>query len=71
MGNSGLTVSCIGMGAMNLSFGTGKAVDVSAGVQVLRAAVEQGITFFDTAEAYGPWPGSAAPSGKADAPMST
>lgn len=55
LGNSGLTVSALGMGAMNLSFGTGRAVDEREGVRVLRAAVEQGITFFDTAQAYGPY----------------
>jgi aryl-alcohol dehydrogenase-like predicted oxidoreductase len=55
LGNSGLTVSSLGMGAMNLSFGTGKAVETSEGVRVLRAAVERGINFFDTAQAYGPY----------------
>jgi aryl-alcohol dehydrogenase-like predicted oxidoreductase len=55
LGNSGLTVSALGMGAMNLSFGTGKAVEQSEGIQVLRAAVERGINFFDTAQAYGPY----------------
>jgi aryl-alcohol dehydrogenase-like predicted oxidoreductase len=55
LGNSGLTVSALGMGAMNLSFGTGKAVEESEGVRVLRAAVERGINFFDTAQAYGPY----------------
>jgi aryl-alcohol dehydrogenase-like predicted oxidoreductase len=55
LGNSGLTVSALGMGAMNLSFGTGKAVETSEGVRVLRAAVERGINFFDTAQAYGPY----------------
>ena len=55
LGNSGLTVSALGMGAMNLSFGTGKAVEESEGVRVLRAAVERGISFFDTAQAYGPY----------------
>src|SRR3954462_11946429 len=54
LGNSGLEVSALGMGCMNLSFGTGKAVDVNTGINVIRAAVERGITFFDTAEAYGP-----------------
>jgi aryl-alcohol dehydrogenase-like predicted oxidoreductase len=53
LGNSGLEVSALGMGCMNLSFGTGKAVDVSVGVDVIRAGVERGITFFDTAEGYG------------------
>ena len=50
-GNSGLTVSALGMEAINLSFGTGKAVDEGEGegVRVLRAAVERGINFFDTA----------------------
>jgi aryl-alcohol dehydrogenase-like predicted oxidoreductase len=55
LGNSGLTVSALGMGAMNLSFGTGKAVEESEGIQVIRAAVERGINFFDTAQAYGPY----------------
>ncbi|MBJ6800826.1 aldo/keto reductase [Geomonas propionica] len=55
LGNSGLEVSAIGMGCMNLSFGTGKAVDISEGVQVIRAGYEKGVTFFDTAEAYGPF----------------
>ncbi|WP_224984567.1 aldo/keto reductase [Geomonas agri] len=55
LGNSGLEVSAIGMGCMNLSFGTGKAVGVSEGVKVIRAGYEKGITFFDTAEAYGPF----------------
>ncbi len=55
LGNSGLEVSALGMGCMNLSFGTGKAVDTITGVQVIRAAVEKGITFFDTAEGYGPF----------------
>lgn len=55
LGNSGLKVSAIGMGCMNLSFGTGKAVDIDQGVKVIRAGYEKGITFFDTAEAYGPF----------------
>lgn len=50
-----LTVSAIGMGCMNLSFGTGKGVSVAEGIAIIRAAYEQGITFFDTAEAYGPF----------------
>ena len=54
LGNSGLEVSALGMGVMNLSFGTGKAVDESEGIRVIRAALEKGITFFDTAQAYGP-----------------
>jgi aryl-alcohol dehydrogenase-like predicted oxidoreductase len=55
LGNSGLEVSALGMGVMNLSFGTGKAVEESEGIRVIRAAVEKGITFFDTAQAYGPY----------------
>lgn len=55
LGNSGLTVSAIGMGAMNLSFGTGQAVESGEGIRVLRAAVDRGINFFDTAQAYGPY----------------
>jgi len=55
LGNSGLHVSALGMGAMNLSFGTGKAVEEREGIRVLRAAVDRGINFFDTAQAYGPY----------------
>ena len=55
LGNSGLEVSALGMGCMNLSFGTGKAVDTNVGVKVILTAVEKGITFFDTAEGYGPF----------------
>ena len=55
LGNSGLEVSALGMGCMNLSFGTGRAVDVNKGIEVIRYAVEKGITFFDTAEGYGPF----------------
>lgn len=55
LGNNGLEVSAIGMGCMNLSFGTGKAADINEGIKVIRSAFEKGITFFDTAEAYGPF----------------
>ena len=55
LGTNGLEISAIGMGCMNLSFGTGKAVGISEGVKVIRAGYEKGITFFDTAEAYGPF----------------
>jgi aryl-alcohol dehydrogenase-like predicted oxidoreductase len=55
LGNSGLEVSALGMGCMNLSFGTRKAADINYGVNTIRTAVERGITFFDTAEAYGPY----------------
>src|SRR5690242_649998 len=55
LGKSGLEVSALGMGCMNLSFGTGPARDVSEGVSIIRHAVDRGIIFFDTAEAYGPY----------------
>ncbi|WP_442591780.1 aldo/keto reductase [Pedobacter sp. AW31-3R] len=55
LGKSGLEVSALGMGCMNLSFGTGKAVDTEDGIRTIHAAFEKGITFFDTAEAYGPF----------------
>jgi aryl-alcohol dehydrogenase-like predicted oxidoreductase len=53
--NSNLEVSAIGLGCMGLSFGLGPAVDKQEGIALIRAAVEQGVTFFDTAEVYGPW----------------
>jgi aryl-alcohol dehydrogenase-like predicted oxidoreductase len=52
---NGLTGSALGMGAMGLSFGLGPAADKTEAIAVLRAAVERGVTFFDTAEAYGPF----------------
>lgn len=55
LGKSGLEVSALGMGCMNLSFGTGPAKDVKDGIATIRAAAERGITFFDTAEGYGPF----------------
>jgi len=55
LGRSGLNVSALGIGAMNLSFGTGIAVDEQTGINVLHAAFDRGITFFDTAQAYGPY----------------
>jgi len=55
LGNSGLEVAALGMGCMNLSFGTGKAASVNDGIKVIRDAFEKGINFFDTAEAYGPF----------------
>ncbi|MBF2708477.1 aldo/keto reductase [Flavobacterium soyangense] len=53
LGNSGLEVSALGMGCMGLNFGYGPATDKEQGLQLIREAYEQGITFFDTAEAYG------------------
>ncbi|UXU89859.1 aldo/keto reductase [Burkholderia sp. S-53] len=55
LGKSGLEVSAIGLGCMGLSFGLGPAVDKASGVALIRAAFERGVTFFDTAEAYGPF----------------
>jgi pyridoxine 4-dehydrogenase len=54
LGNSGLEVSAIGLGCMGLSFGLGEPVSREDGVRLVRAAFDQGVTFFDTAEAYGP-----------------
>jgi len=54
LGNGGLTVSEIGLGCMGLSFAYGPAVDQDTGIALIRSAVEQGVTFFDTAEVYGP-----------------
>ena len=55
LGKSGLQVSALGFGCMGLSFGYGAATDRSAGIAIIRAAVDAGVTFFDTAEAYGPF----------------
>lgn len=55
LGRSGLRVSALGLGCMGLSFGLGPATDTEDGVKLIRAAVERGVTFFDTAEAYGPF----------------
>src|SRR6476646_7174561 len=55
LGKSNLEVSAIGLGCMGLSFGYGPAVDKQQGISLIRAAAERGITFFDTAEAYGPF----------------
>jgi aryl-alcohol dehydrogenase-like predicted oxidoreductase len=55
LGRSGLKVSAMGLGCMGLSFGLGPAVDKQQGIALIRAAVERGVTFFDTAEVYGPF----------------
>src|SRR5690349_18554360 len=55
LGKSNLEVSAIGLGCMGLSFGLGPAVDKAEGISLIRAAVERGVTFFDTAEVYGPF----------------
>jgi aryl-alcohol dehydrogenase-like predicted oxidoreductase len=54
-GNARLEVSAIGLGCMGLSFGFGPATDKKEGIALIRAAFERGVTFFDTAEAYGPF----------------
>jgi aryl-alcohol dehydrogenase-like predicted oxidoreductase len=55
LGTNGLQVSALGLGCMGMSFGLGPAADPNEMIQLIRAAVEQGVTFFDTAEVYGPW----------------
>lgn len=55
LGNSGLQVSALGLGCMGLSHGYGPATDTRQAVELIRAAIEQGVTFFDTAEVYGPY----------------
>jgi aryl-alcohol dehydrogenase-like predicted oxidoreductase len=55
LGKSNLEVSAIGLGCMGLSFGYGPAVEKQEGISLIRAAVERGVTFFDTAEVYGPF----------------
>jgi aryl-alcohol dehydrogenase-like predicted oxidoreductase len=54
LGKSGLEVSALGFGCMGLSFGLGPATEKEEAIKVIRAAVEGGVTFFDTAEVYGP-----------------
>ena len=55
LGKSDLEVSAIGLGCMGLSYGYGPAVEKQEGISLIRAAVDRGVTFFDTAEAYGPF----------------
>ncbi len=55
LGNSNLEVSAIGLGCMGMSFGYGPAADKQEAIALIRAAVERGVTFFDTAEVYGPF----------------
>ena len=55
LGKSNLEVSALGLGCMGISFGLGPAVDKQTGITLIRAAVERGVTFFDTAEVYGPF----------------
>ncbi|MGU7816854.1 aldo/keto reductase [Burkholderia sp. AW49-1] len=55
LGKSGLEVSAIGLGCMGLSYAYGPATDKASAVELIRTAFERGVTFFDTAEAYGPF----------------
>jgi aryl-alcohol dehydrogenase-like predicted oxidoreductase len=55
LGNSGLEVSALGFGCMGLDFGYGRPLDRNKAIQLIREAYERGVTFFDTAEAYGPY----------------
>ena len=55
LGMSGLEVSALGLGCMGLSFGLGPATEKSEAIKLIRAAVQRGVTFFDTAEVYGPY----------------
>ena len=55
LGNGGLRVSALGLGCMGMSFGYGPAGDRQQMIEVIRGAVQRGVTFFDTAEVYGPY----------------
>src|SRR6476660_3818008 len=55
LGNSNLEVSALGLGCMGMSVGYGPAADKQEMISLIRSAVERGVTFFDTAEAYGPF----------------
>lgn len=55
LGKSGLEVSAVGLGCMGMSFGYGPAADTQEMIALIRSAVERGVTFFDTAEVYGPF----------------
>src|SRR6187431_144862 len=55
LGKSGLEVSALGFGCMGISFGYGAATSPGDGIAIIRAAVDGGLTLFDTAEAYGPF----------------
>src|SRR5580658_4036573 len=55
LGKSNLEVSALGLGCMGMSFGFGPPMDKQEGISLIRSAVELGVTFFDTAEVYGPF----------------
>src|SRR6266542_4587402 len=68
LGKSNLEVSALGLGCMGMSFGYGPAADTQEMISLLHMAVERGVTFFDTAEAYGPFTNEAL-VGEALAPL--
>ena len=68
LGKSNLEVSAIGLGCMGMSFGLGPAADKKEMISLIRSAVERGVTFFDTAEVYGPFTNEAL-VGEALAPL--
>ena len=55
LGKSNLEVSALGLGCMGMSFSYGQPMDKQEGITLIRAAVDRGVTFFDTAEVYGPY----------------
>lgn len=55
LGKSGLEVSALGLGCMGLSHGYGPVTDTRQAIELIRSAVDRGVTFFDTAEVYGPY----------------
>ena len=55
LGRSNLKVSAVGLGCMGMTYGYGPAADKQTMISLLRTAVERGVTFFDTAEVYGPF----------------
>ena len=55
LGKSELEVSAVGYGCMGLNYGYGPATDRREGIKIIRVAAEHGVTFFDTAESYGPF----------------
>src|ERR1700675_1708882 len=55
LGNSNLEISALGLGCMGMSFGYGPPADKKEMISLIRTAVERGVTFFDTAEVYGPF----------------
>src|SRR6476661_1183554 len=55
LGKSGLEVSALGLGCMGLSFGYGNSIEREDAIKLIRSAFERGVTFFDSAEAYGPF----------------